>query len=152
TDFESQIYRKDGSIIWISERARTVRDQDDKLLYYEGTVEEWPAPKEADEAIKKARDAALEMARLKSEFLANMSHEIRTPMNGIIGMTALVLDTDLKAEQREFLEIVQGSANSLLNIINDILDFSKLEARKVTLERVEFDLESLVGETVRALA
>jgi two-component system sensor histidine kinase/response regulator len=108
--------------------------------------------KASNDELVMAKDKAEEMARLKSEFLANISHELRTPMNGIMGMTELVLDTELQAEQREFLQIVKSSAVSLLSIINNILDFSKLEARKVTLDDVEFELETTIGETIRSLA
>ena len=89
---------------------------------------------------------------LKSQFLANMSHEVRTPMNGIIGMTGLVLDTDLDDEQREYLNHVKSSANSLLIVINDILDFSKIEAGKLNLDRVEFAPRRVIGAALKSVA
>ncbi len=164
SDFESQVYRRDGSCIWISETARAVHDREGNVIRYEGTTVDISQRKQQEEELanaygelgatndelKKAIERAGELAskaeqanRAKSQFLANMSHEIRTPMNGVIGFTDMLLETPLADEQIDYAKIIKRSGEALLTLIDGILDFSKIEAGRLDLEAVEFDPEVL---------
>jgi len=149
-EYEYRIQHKDSRWIWLLAKA-TSRYERDGGQYIDGIASDITEQKQTLEALIKAKEAAEAASRAKSEFLANMSHEIRTPMNGVMGMTDLLLDTELTSEQRDCMNTVKSSADSLLNVINDILDFSKIEARKLDLECVAFDLRSSVHATLKPM-
>jgi PAS domain S-box-containing protein len=152
TDFEYRVLRKDGSIRHVHARTFPVEDKAGKLTRVVGIAVDVTQHRLDEAELLKAKEAAEAANRAKSEFLANMSHELRTPMNGIIGMTDLVLDTQLTSEQAEYLHMVKDSADSLLTIINDILDFSKIEAGKLDLNYLSFDLRKSLTDVIKTMA
>ncbi len=145
SQYEYRVLRPDGAVRHLRANIEVTLDDEGRAVLLQGTALDITD-------LERAREEALEASRLKSEFLSVMSHEIRTPMNGVIGMTGLLLDSDLDVEQREHAEVVRASAQSLLGIINDILDFSKIEAGRMELEDVDFDLATVVEEVGDLLA
>ena len=134
----------DGRVVWIHAMGHIVRNAEGEATDMYGVAVDVTISLEAERNLQKAKELAEDATRMKSDFLANMSHEIRTPMNAIIGMSHLVLKTDLAPRQRDYIKKIQGSGQHLLGIINDILDFSKIEAGKLSIEYVDFELDKVL--------
>jgi PAS domain S-box-containing protein len=151
-EWEYRVIRPNGTVRWVWDRAFPIRDASGKVVRIAELVQDITERKQVEVATRKAMDAAEEANRTKTEFLANISHELRTPMNAVIGMTELALATELNSEQRSYLELVETSADSLLELINHILDFSKIEAGNLELEVTPFNLADVMEEALRPLA
>ena len=149
---EEQETWPDGRITWVETTKLPLRNDQGEFVGTFGISRDITQRRRAEIALREAKEAADAANRAKSEFVANMSHEIRTPLSGILGMTELALDTQLTAEQRDYLETVSQSAEALLLIVNDILDFSKIEAGKLDLESTEFHLRDTLDNTLHILA
>jgi len=149
---EEETWKGREESTWVSTTKMPLRDQGGKVVGTFGISSNITSRKLAAVALQEAKLAAEDANKAKSDFLANMSHEIRTPMNGIMGMTELLLNTDLTGAQREYAKLTNNSAESLLDLINDILDFSKIEAGKFEIDPHEFDLRDSIGDTLQTLA
>jgi len=141
-----------GEERYLSIDAAPIVDKNNKLIAVVENLRDMTTQKNLEVELLRARDDALEAVRFKSEFLANMSHEIRTPMNGVLGMLQLVKDFDLPDECHDYINTAHNSADALLDIINDILDFSKIEAGKLSIEKVDFDLQEIVDDVCALLS
>jgi two-component system sensor histidine kinase/response regulator len=144
--------RKDGSKRYAESSISLIRGSKGKIVGFQGITRDITERKLTEEALKRAKEEAEAANIAKSEFLANMSHEIRTPMNGIIGLTELTLGSTLTREQREYLQMVKMSADSLLALLNSVLDLAKIESRKIELEEIDFDLRTTVEHAVQTVA
>ncbi|HWA86960.1 MAG TPA: response regulator [Opitutus sp.] len=149
---EKRLRRADGQLVWVALTVEVYRGKSGQIEQEVATIVDITERKRQADELREAKEAAERANRAKSEFLATMSHEIRTPMNGVIGMTSLLLDTELSPAQREYTETIRQSGDSLLTIINDILDFSKIESGRLELENEPFDVRSCVESALDLLA
>ena len=151
-NYESRRVRKDGQAIDVSITSSPVFNESGKVVGISSIIRDITEKKKWEEELKEARQSAIAASRAKSDFLTNMSHEIRTPMNAIIGMSHLLLESNLQAKLKGFVSTIQSSANMLLSLINDILDFSKIESEKMEMETLQFNLDEMLDEIEDAFA